>query len=99
MADLSKCPRGGWQIGNVRRERGRNFGPYSDENPDPAPDVFAVKREDGAFVVTHYPHVDDTKACCVVKVTPRAGESETEALSRADQMIERVHPQRKGAAA
>lgn len=82
------------------RARGRNFGPYSDERPDPAPDVYAVARQaDGAFVVSHYPHVDDERPCCVVKVTRKPAEADAEMLARADQMIDRVHPQRTRGAA
>jgi hypothetical protein len=92
MPDLAKRPRGGWQFGNVRRARGRNFGPYSDENPDPAPEVVTVTRIDGGFIVTHYPHIDAEKACCrPVKVKARAGESEQETLARADRLLDQQH--------
>lgn len=77
-----------------RRERGRNFGPYSDEHPDPAPDVYSVRRsdDDRTFTVTHYPHVDDTKPCCrPVQVTLREGETAIEALTRATVMVQRQH--------
>lgn len=85
---------------DFRQARGRNFGPYSDAHPDPAPDVCSVKRQaDGSFVVTHYPHVDDEKACCVVKVSPRDGETDSDTLMRADRMLDQVHPQRKKAIA
>jgi hypothetical protein len=93
MSDLAKRPRGGWQVGNFRRQRGANFGPYSDQNPDPAPDVVSVKRlPGGQFIVTHYPHVDAEKPCChAVHVRTRSGEDEAATLMRADQMIDRQH--------
>ena len=83
----------------ARVARGRNFGPYSDAHPDPAPDVVSVARVDGSFLVRHFPHIDEDKPCCVVKVTPRDGESDIETLARAGQMLDRVHPQRKRGAA
>jgi hypothetical protein len=100
VADLAKRPRGGWQVGNFRRERGRNFGPYSDANPDPAPDVVSVKRLNGGqFIVTHYPHVDATKPCCrPVHVRTRTGEDEAATLARADQMIDQQHESKRGVA-
>ena len=95
MADLNARPRGGWQLGNFRHKRGRNFGPYSDANPDPAPEASSVTRQaDGSFLVRHFPHIDAQQPCCVVKVTPRDGESDIETLARADRILERVHPQR-----
>lgn len=77
-----------------RPARGRNFGPYSEAYPDPAPDVYSVKRtpDDRTFTVTHYPHVDDDKPCCrPVQVTLREGETAIDALARAYQMVQRQH--------
>lgn len=94
MGDMNPRPRGGWQVGNFRRQRGANFGPYSDEHPDPAPDVYAVHRGDGerSFTVKHYPHVDAEKPCCrAVKVTLREGETGSGALTRAYLMVQRQH--------
>ena len=94
MGDLAKRPRGGWQVGNFRQKRGRNFGPYTDENPDPAPNVYSVHRTDDerSFTVRHFAHVDDEKPCCrAVKVTRREGEAAIDALTRAYLMVQRQH--------
>jgi hypothetical protein len=66
--------------------------PYSDEHPDPSPDCVAVKRIDGGFIVTHYPHIDAEKPCCrPVRVRARAGEDEQDTLRRAHQLVEQQH--------
>jgi hypothetical protein len=96
MGDMKPRPRGGWQVGSYRQKRGKNFGPYSDEHPDPSPDVFSVKRLPGdQFIVAHYPHVDAQAPCCrPVHVRTRAGEDEAATLHRADQMVQQQHAQR-----
>jgi hypothetical protein len=51
-----------------------------------------VKRIDGGFIVTHYPHIDAAKPCCrPVRVRGRAGETEQETLLRADHLVDQQH--------
>lgn len=82
-------------MSDFRRQRGgrRQVGPYGYEHPDPAPDVCTVAREaDGSFLVRHYPNLESRHMCCrPVQVHPRAGESEIEALARADRIIDAQH--------
>jgi hypothetical protein len=75
-------------VRSPRRERAGIYGP---ENPDPAPDVFAVARVDDTFIVRHYPNVDAEKRCCLVKVTLQPGESDVDALLRGGQLVDRQH--------
>jgi hypothetical protein len=85
---MAPRPRGGWQVGGRRGDE-RRIGPYGPDNPDPAPDCYAVQRSatGRTFVLTHYRHIDADKPCCVHIVNAMDLESDDEALARADREL------------
>lgn len=92
MGDMNKRSRGGWQFQQRILGREKQGGIYGEQNPDPAPDAYAVQRTDGGFLVTHYADAGAEKPCCrPVSVRLRAGESDHDALGRAAAMIEKQH--------
>jgi hypothetical protein len=60
---------------------------------DLAPDVYGVERDAaGALVaVRHYPTKITGRPCCVVAVTVRASETDTDALARAARHCDQTH--------
>jgi hypothetical protein len=55
-----------------------------------------VRRVDGGFEVRHFPDRYTRTPCCTVRVRPEAGESDIEALARADRMCEERHEDARG---
>lgn len=81
------------------KQRRQHSGVYSDEHPDPAPDVFTVARKPGGvFSVRHFPAPDVGRSCCVVEVTQRVGEDDVDTLLRASALCDRKHDERAAAA-
>lgn len=61
------------------------------QGKDPAPDQYTVHRQEGGFVVQHFPNGKATQPCCEVTVTKQDGESDVDALTRASNEIEAKH--------
>jgi hypothetical protein len=90
MGDLAPRPRGGWQVGRALARTARTIAER--RLNDLASDVYTVTRRDGKFVVRHFPTAaPGARACCAIVITPRPGESESDALARADRYCQDKH--------
>lgn len=88
MRDLATRPRGGWQVGGLRRAVSADV--LAGADPE-VTDCYSVRRQpDGVFQVRHYPS-DHARACCAITVRRRAGEAEGDALHRAYLLCEQQH--------
>ena len=88
MGDLATRPRGGWQVGTHWRSR---TAPEALADEDPAPDVFGVEQRGDTFIVRHYEHAAARRPHCTVTVTRQPGESNLDALTRANREHDRSH--------
>jgi len=92
MGDMTRRPRGGWQLGTRLSRRPASHVPAGTE--DLSPDCYAVERVGLEFIVRHYPSVAAKTPCCVVRVVPKPGETESAALARSGRHCDAKHEAR-----
>jgi hypothetical protein len=81
----------------MKSRRPGHSGLLPDGRPDPCPDVCSVARElPDVFVCRHFPNPAAEEPCCVVRVTRRPGETDTDTLARADREIDDRHVHASG---